>query len=324
MAMIAIVADSRDEHRLRLGAELERRGVRVAGFAPGEFPACLTLSMRPAAQSEALVSTPGGEVVDLRRLDGAFIRHSADPKPGAWSSDPAFHAWTVEESAAAIDALLLLLPIRFVPAAPSGVRIAHAKPLQIARAAACGLSVPRTLVTNDAAAFASFFEETRGEVVSKTLAARRIDVEGEPRFAFTHAVRRRDLTNLHALRNGPVLLQEKVPKLRELRITIVGEEVFAGEVDSQAAAATRDDWRRMAEPPLEWQRHELPRSVREALSRLMVSLGLSFGCIDMILTPGGEHVFLEVNPLGDWLFIEERLGFPITSAIADLLLAAER
>jgi glutathione synthase/RimK-type ligase-like ATP-grasp enzyme len=186
-------------------------------------------------------------------------------------------------------------------------------------AAACGLATPRSLVTNDPDAFASFFREHDGQIISKTLQARRADVEGELRFAFTHAVRRRDGTNLLALRNGPVLLQERVEKRSEIRATLVDGEVFAGEVESQDRAATRVDWRRATTPPLRWRRHTLPADVVAALIALHARLGLCFGCVDLVLTPKGEYVFLETNPLGDWLFIEDRLDLPITEAVAAYL-----
>ena len=56
----------------------------------------------------------------------------------------------------------------------------------------------------------------------------------------------------------------------------------------------------------------------------MSELGLVFGAIDMICTPAGEHVFLEVNPGGEWGMLERDLGLPIADAIARaLLLPAE-
>ena len=51
----------------------------------------------------------------------------------------------------------------------------------------------------------------------------------------------------------------------------------------------------------------------------MGELGLLFGTIDMKLTEGGEHVFLEVNPQGQFLYIEILTGLPIANAVADFL-----
>ena len=54
----------------------------------------------------------------------------------------------------------------------------------------------------------------------------------------------------------------------------------------------------------------------------MKDLGLCFGAIDMILTPKNEYVFLEVNPNGQWGWIEELTRVPISSAVANLLIKA--
>ncbi len=68
---------------------------------------------------------------------------------------------------------------------------------------------------------------------------------------------------------------------------------------------------------------ELPAEIRTKLLSLMNRLSLVFGCVDMILTPRGEYVFLEVNPAGQWGWIEQMTGMPITEALVDLLVSEE-
>jgi hypothetical protein len=51
----------------------------------------------------------------------------------------------------------------------------------------------------------------------------------------------------------------------------------------------------------------------------MDSFGINFASPDMILTPEGEFVFLELNPNGQWLWLEAELGLPLISSMADLL-----
>jgi len=65
--------------------------------------------------------------------------------------------------------------------------------------------------------------------------------------------------------------------------------------------------------------YELPDEVGEKLRRLMTDLDLRFGGIDLRVTPQGEHVFLEVNPAGEYLFVTERIGQPVPQAIAAAL-----
>ena len=64
---------------------------------------------------------------------------------------------------------------------------------------------------------------------------------------------------------------------------------------------------------------ELPAEVVDGLRRLMARLGLRYGAVDMRLRPDGAYVFLEINPAGQWLFIEEATRQPIAASLARLL-----
>jgi putative transposase len=48
-------------------------------------------------------------------------------------------------------------------------------------------------------------------------------------------------------------------------------------------------------------------------------LGLAYGAVDLILEPSGNYVFLEVNSMGQWHWIEHLVGLPISEAIAEFL-----
>jgi glutathione synthase/RimK-type ligase-like ATP-grasp enzyme len=63
----------------------------------------------------------------------------------------------------------------------------------------------------------------------------------------------------------------------------------------------------------------LPEQVEASLLRLMDSFEINFASLDMILTPEGEFVFLELNPNGQWLWLEAELGLPLVASMADLL-----
>jgi glutathione synthase/RimK-type ligase-like ATP-grasp enzyme len=70
----------------------------------------------------------------------------------------------------------------------------------------------------------------------------------------------------------------------------------------------------------DWQPYELPREVEEKILRLMDYFVLNYGAIDIIVTPDGRHVFLEINPVGKFFWLERCPGLPISDAIADVLL----
>jgi glutathione synthase/RimK-type ligase-like ATP-grasp enzyme len=117
-----------------------------------------------------------------------------------------------------------------------------------------------------------------------------------------------------------VIFQAYVPKRFELRVTVIGNQVFAAEIHSQLTNHTRYDWRRYDLSRTPHLRHELPPEIQDKCVRLVEQLELSYGAIDMVLTPEGRYVFLEINPNGQYLWIEEQTGLPISAALCDLLM----
>jgi glutathione synthase/RimK-type ligase-like ATP-grasp enzyme len=123
---------------------------------------------------------------------------------------------------------------------------------------------------------------------------------------FTQQVQIEDLSEESSLRASPGIFQELIPKAYELRVTAIGRRLFAAKLRSQEVEPAQLDYRAaLDEVPIE--PYELPLEVSEACLRVLEGLGLVFGCFDLIVTPTGEYVFLEVNEMGAFLWIEERL-----------------
>jgi glutathione synthase/RimK-type ligase-like ATP-grasp enzyme len=147
------------------------------------------------------------------------------------------------------------------------------------------------------------------------------DEEGREQVVFTTPLSAEDLDSLEGLDLCPMTFQERVAKELELRVTVVGRRVFAAAVDSQAAETTREDWRRDG-VSLEgrWREHALPETLEEKLLALCRRLGLNYGAIDLILTPDGRYVFLEINPVGEYFWLESAPPhFPLSEALAEVL-----
>lgn len=195
--------------------------------------------------------------------------------------------------------------------------IASRKALQLAVASRLGLPTPRTLMTSDPHRARAFVENIGvGKVVFKT-------------FAATHQVWREtrlfgrdDFDALDDLRYAPVIFQEFVPAVADVRVTIVGGDVFAMTIDGRSTDDVVDfrvDMQRATTAPI-----TLPAPITKRLHRLMEWFGLVYGAIDLRLTSEGEHVFLEVNPAGEFLFVEHRAGLPITDAVSRWLRSPDR
>jgi glutathione synthase/RimK-type ligase-like ATP-grasp enzyme len=102
-------------------------------------------------------------------------------------------------------------------------------------------------------------------------------------------------------------------------VTIVGQRIFAASIDSQSDPNATIDWRKTENPLLPHAPIELPKPLQQSLLELMMRLSLSYGAIDLVLTPDGRYVFLEVNPNGQWLWIDEMLSLGISQSIAEWL-----
>lgn len=204
---------------------------------------------------------------------------------------------------------------------PPPIRRAELKPVQLREAPRAGLRIPRTLMSNDPERIRRFLAEHRGRAVYKPFFPAQWDQDDRVALLLTNEVELDDLPSDAVLRLTPGIFQEKIDKAHELRVTILGEHVVTARLLSQEAEATRLDWRAGA-GKIRVEPGHLPAEVESACLRLMRSLGIVFGCFDFIVTPEGEHVFLEVNPAGQFLWVEEACpDLPLLAPFVDFLLA---
>lgn len=201
---------------------------------------------------------------------------------------------------------------------PDRIRRANMKIHQLKVAGQLGLEIPRTIVTNNPEEATKFIGTFHGPIVVKPLSRGYIDDSDQPGAIYTNLVEPENLKQIHQIQYAPSLFQEYVPKDVELRITVVGNEIFAAEIHSQQNKETRHDWRRDA-LTLEHREHPLPDDIKLKCIQLTKAFDLEFGAIDMILTPDGRYIFLEINPNGQWAWIEELTGLPISEALIRLL-----
>ncbi|PWB89657.1 hypothetical protein C5688_14520 [Methylocystis sp. MitZ-2018] len=201
---------------------------------------------------------------------------------------------------------------------PDRNRIAASKALQIVSAQRRGFSIPKTLFTNDAEKLSTFYDEMNGNIVYKTM-SQGILGRGAFRSVFTSRVKREHLQNGFLLSNGPGLFQEMIPKACDLRVTVIGERVFAVEIRAEPNSKENLDWRRFDLANLKHSAHCLTCDIEKRCLQLVHDLNLNYAAIDFILRDNGEYVFLEVNPNGQYGWIEDVIDMPITETLAELL-----
>jgi glutathione synthase/RimK-type ligase-like ATP-grasp enzyme len=224
-------------------------------------------------------------------------------------------SWSEQQAFAALDSALLGIDAFWVNH-PSVNRRAEDKPANLLRAAAVGLDVPDWYVTNDPDAGSEFFA-TQDAIVVKPVDSAFVN-------AATSMWTRRvdDVAWLERLGPEPYLLQRFVEKIEDVRVTIVGDTAYAVAIDSQSSPRTSVDMRAGNLLKLRHREIELPADTRKRLLVLCRSLDLHFAAIDLVRDCDDRLWFLELNPNGQWAWLEQMAGVPISSTLAEALATA--
>jgi hypothetical protein len=210
--------------------------------------------------------------------------------------------------------------------APHSDATANRKIFQLRAAEAAGLVVPETVLTNDPAEIKSFLKRAGGTAAQKLPEHASWYVGEGPGMrvfsAYTSYITCRHLPPDEVLRLCPVLLQPVIKKKFEVRVVCFGVSQFSVAIDSQSDIRARKDWR-AGQWFVPMRPYALPRVVAAGVQRLLGRLGCVSASLDFIVTPDGEHIFLEANPQGQFLWMEQRTGVPVLDACAEFLLAAD-
>jgi glutathione synthase/RimK-type ligase-like ATP-grasp enzyme len=308
--MIGIVSHASDLHTQEVTRRLDARGAPWRIVDTGAFPARVALTTtQDGDRWRADWAEQGADPLDAADLHAMWWRR---PQPFGLHEelrDPQDRGFAVGECAAAVAGLWACTSATWVND-PDVDEAASRKMLQLAVAARLGLRVPRTCMTNDPERARAFVAAEPDGVIFKSFSA-------TPRtWRETRPVREADLALMESVRFAPVIFQELV-RGSDIRATVVGDEVFAAEFRSEESAYAFDFRIDTAHCPTSV--HRLPDAVHDRLLALMHRLGLWYGAIDLRRTPGGDYVFLEVNPAGQWLFVEYATGQEISDALAGLL-----
>ena len=306
----------------RVAQEVSRRGGRAVRLDTEGFPARLGLTTGLGPEGEQVVVRTADGELGAEEIRAVWLRRLRTPHFDE-ALEPEWRESCVRESLAALEGALdgwAAAGCRFINGLEAD-RAASNKPRQLRAARALGLKVPRTLVTNEAERVRAFHGQLQGRMVAKMLTPLTWSMRGGQPFVYTSAVGPELLEDLEGLRHSPMVFQEHIDKALELRVAVVGERCFVGAIDAARSSRGQVDWRRSRPDECQWQTGSLPAGVERQLVRLVAGLGLVYGAVDVIVTPEGEHVFLEVNPGGEWGMLEKELGLPIAAALADALVS---
>ena len=319
--VVLVVTEPMDPHADQVIRKLNDLEVPVFRLHTEEFPlGDVRVSVRPSADGLVGDVSAGGRTFRTTDLRAAWYRRPRPP----WlrGTLPAGMVRFVSTQArATLAALWQAIPENRWVASPAALLRADVKALQLVHAARAGLAIPDTLITNDPARARGFRAgQAGGCCAAKALQVEVTNSADGYRTPFTAVWADDAIAEDRSIEMSPTIYQEYLEKLVELRCVVMGDEIYCAEMDTQSRPATRLDSR--LDPDIPMRPHRLPPEVEAAVARLVASFGIRTASMDLVLRPDGRYVFLDLNPNGQWLWIEERAGLPLSDAMARLLLAA--
>ncbi|MDX0889069.1 hypothetical protein GOD57_30160 [Sinorhizobium medicae] len=317
--MILIVTNERDLTTDFVVRELQRRKRDHFRLNTNSIDD-MSFALDPASMSLAV--SVGERKVQLDQARAAYFRRPELPNLNNLDRDEGQRAYALAEWSALLKSLYLMIGSRWL-SHPRDILIAEDKPSQMFLARRLGFNVPNTVITNDLDAARCLLAE--GPVVGKPHRQALVEIEGVEHVMFTSRIEGLAEEDRESLQSAPVIFQRLIPKQFDVRVTVVGERVFPVAIHSQEYDETSLDWRRGANPKIRHEAITLPTDIQSACVELVRQQKLRFGAIDLVLGIDGEFWFLECNPNGQWAWIENRTGLPISAAIVDELerIAAE-
>jgi hypothetical protein len=302
---IGIVTLADDFHALGIARRLKSDGIETAIIETDLLPSRARMSWRPG-KAFALLDR-AGEMVRARDFELIWWRRlPSAPVIDEEVADPAARDMIARDCRATLlGGFTTCFSGRWI-SHPEKTQAASNKLIQLQAAANVGLRLPQTLISQDPDEIRVFFEAMRGEVVAKTVAGTLLTP------LLTGKLSPEMLAADASLAIAPAIYQELVKGNNHLRVCVFGDKVFAARLTSSHL-----DWRYPLD--VEAETVELDRVTTDKLCALLRALDLRMGVFDLKETGEGEPVFLEVNPQGQFLFLEGLCGLPLTDAFATFL-----
>lgn len=320
MKSIIIVSYKEDQHALFLREKAKKKGLSVVIFDPSLYPINSEISLEYRDDKSLFFNVWGNKYLKQEKTKGIWWRR---PNGLRKNKNP-LEQYISSESEVVIRSLFEFLPDVNWISGPEQTRLACRKPVQLLVAKKIGFVIPKTCITNSPKRFKSFLGELGNrQLTMKPVgsALMRLSVNGDDdsrknKVIFTKLISPElVLANISMIKNCPVIFQEAIKKDSDIRVTVVDNDVFSSEIILEDCNDPDNlDWRNYAGKRV-YKRHTLPEKISKKCVQITKALGLRFGCIDLAFSKSDGYTFFEINPQGQWLPSELKLGYNISGSL---------
>jgi glutathione synthase/RimK-type ligase-like ATP-grasp enzyme len=315
---VLILSRSQDYEADLIGIELLRRGIDYARLNIEDITRSLSITCNIESKSNPECQIKIGPTIINTSDIAVVLFRNFDHQMSSFDDLNLNSVFIYQQWSDALEILYSRLKCGWINS-PDATRRASNRVCQLMAAKEAGFNIPCTLITNDPQKAHDFYYKSNGNMIVKVLHHHDIEIQNKLYSIYSHLIKEDDLSRFSDLAYAPCILQNKLSKNSELRVTVVGDQVFAAEINTGALAGVQDDIHRFRLSELIKKPVELKREDKSRCIRMINSLGLSYGAIDFLITEGGQLDFLEINPTGDWIWIEHQTKIPITKAVVNLI-----
>lgn len=256
---------------------------------------------------------------DLSSVSSVWFRKPVYLAAAQFPVEEEYQQYSLDAYLSTVKAMYDLMGDKFWMSGFRQIMKANNKVYQLELAHSVGFLVPNTIVTSKPED-AIEFRKKEGHIITKSLAFSPIEVDGETLAFYAVRIEPDDEIDFSGLPLAPAIFQREVQDKVDIRITIVGDKLFPCRIVPKEGLIQELDWRQgILTEDIAYEPCTIPDEIAEKCLKFLRILGLTFGVIEFAIDKNGDYWFLEINPNGQWAFIEMETGLGISKEIAKVL-----
>lgn len=304
MHKVLIISNRNDSHANIVAQALRKKSSVPILWYPDEFILNQKLIQKISPNGEHIVKIKDNEMINLQEIDVVWYRRVMAIHLPQYIN-PLDQEFIEIENRISMKSLWLTIGESAKWINPfSSYDMSNSKVLQLREAARIGLNIPETLITNDRATIIAFIEKNEiTGTLYKPFSSAIWDENDSIHSCYSSPITSQILPDDSSVSLTPGIYQTIIKKKFELRIVFFKDTYVAVKIDNSQAL----DWRTITSLKNLLTPSIIPIDIEQKCVQLMKKLNIIFGCFDFIITPENKYVFLEVNEMGQFLWIEEVL-----------------
>jgi len=317
--LILIVSFFNDAHIPLVTEHLDAMGVPWEHFVTDKMPESSRIMLRVSeSDDETRLIVASGRIIDPKDIASVWNRRRivSTPIVSKIPEDSLINQYIHEQKLSLIENGLDLDHAFWINK-QSALLYAKPKIKQLRLACALGMKIPNTLCSDDPVQIRAFSSSLTKRTITKVISpGTPITADAEDQYMIFTQLFEPEKVSDEELSCAPAIYQEQINKRYEARAIVIGNKVLCCRIDSQNSEQTSLDWRHYDFDRVAHRQVLLPVELERKLIDMTKHLGLSFSAIDLAYTTEGDWVFFELNPNGQWGWLEELAGIPIGKTLA--------